>query len=450
MTENDPGKIDKIVSLCKRRGFVFPGSEIYGGMANSYDLGPLGTELFHNIGKLWWKKFVTEREDMLGVRGAVIMNPKVWEASGHVTGFSDPLIECKLCHQRFRADHEDEMKVHENSHPDREVSWTAPKNFNLLFKTFVGTVEDEKSVAYLRGETAATMFTDFSLFLDSTRKKLPFGIAQIGKAFRNEITPGNFLFRTREFTIAELEYFVRPGDDDDSFDMWLEFMNLFTTRDLGLNKERLRHYEHPKEQLAHYSKQTIDIEYNFPWGWGEVFGLANRTDFDLKNHERMSGANLKYRDSETGEEFWPYAIEPTVGLERLMLTVLLDAYRQYEGGRSGEDGSGIETVLHIAPHLAPVAAAVLPLSKKAELTEPARMLAKDLRKCFNVEYDETQSIGKRYRRQDEIGTPYCVTYDFESPKDLQVTVRDRDSMKQERIALTSVATYLRDKLIPME
>lgn len=453
MGKNDQNLMDKIVSLCKRRGFVFPGSEIYGGLANSWDLGHLGNELFNNLGSLWWKKFVQERDDMVGLRGPVIMNTKVWEASGHLESFTDPLVECKICHERFRADKKEELKEHANIHKDKangssSARWTEPRNFNLLFKTFLGPVEDKASAAYLRGELAQTMFTDFKLVLDSFRLKLPFGIAQIGKAFRNEITTGNFLFRTREFTIAELEYFVRPGSEDKSFKEWADFMEKFLIEDLGLSSKKIRRYEHPKESLAHYSKGTIDFEYEFPWGWGELMGLASRTDFDLENHEKLSGKNLKYKDAETGGEFWPYVVEPTVGLERLMLALLLDKYEEVEP-RSGDEESvhEKEVVLRLPKVLAPIKVAVLPLSRKEELTKPAYEIYRSLQKHFVCQYDETASIGKRYRRQDEIGTILCVTFDFDSLTDKKVTVRDRDTMKQERVDISELADYLQKKLL---
>ena len=445
MTDKNQNLMEKIVSLCKRRGFVFPGSEIYGGLANSWDLGHLGNELFNNLGSLWWKKFVQERRDMVGMRGAVIMNHKVWEASGHLQSFSDPLRECKICHERFRSDKEDEVKAHEETHKEKGI-WTEPKNFNLMFKTFIGTTEDAQSAAYLRPELAQGMFTDFGMDYETTRKKLPFGVAQIGKAFRNEITTGNFLFRTKEFTIAELEYFVKPGEEDKYFAEWADFMENFLVNDLGFKKENIRQYEHPKKSLAHYSKDTIDFEYKFPFGWGELMGLASRTDFDLKNHEEMSGQNLKYKDAETGEEFWPFVVEPTVGLERLMLACLLEAYSEVEP-RSGEEAvHEKEVVLKLPKSLAPIKVAVLPLSKKEELTKPAQKIYAELGKHFMCQYDETASIGKRYRRQDEIGTPYCVTFDFDSLNDQKVTVRDRDTMGQERVLISELADYLKNKL----
>lgn len=447
--------MEKIISLCKRRGFIFPGSEIYGGLANSWDFGPLGNELFNNIASLWWKRFVQERADMAGVRGAIIMNPKVWEASGHLQSFTDPLVECKICHERFRQDKTEELEMHAKSHKGETIEWTEPKNFNLLFKTFIGAVEDAKSTAYLRGELAQTMFTDFKLIQESNRLRLPFGIAQIGKAFRNEITTGNFTFRTKEFTIAELEYFVKPGEEDKHFKLWDEFMERFLLNDLGLEKSKIRRYEHPKESLAHYSKGTIDLEYEFPFGWGEITGLASRTDFDLKNHQNLSGQNMQFKDLESEEEYLPYVVEPTMGLERLMLAVLCNAYSETPPrklGEAGEARSGdedakheTETVLRLPKALAPVKVAVLPLSKKEELSVPAKALTAELRKHFVCQYDETASIGKRYRRQDEIGTPLCVTYDFDSLTDKKVTVRDRDTMAQERVALDELVGYLQSQ-----
>lgn len=439
--------MEKIISLAKRRGFVLPGSEIYGGLANSWDFGHLGNELFNNIGSLWWKKFVQERDDVVGLRGPIIMNPKVWQASGHLESFADPLVECKICHERFRADDKDEIDEHAESHGG-ETDWTSPKNFNLLFKTFIGSTEDAKSTAYLRGELAQTMFTDFKAVAETNRLKLPFGIAQIGKAFRNEISTGNFIFRTKEFTIAELEYFVKPGTEDEHFQKWADFMEKVLIEDFGLDKDKIKRYQHPKESLAHYSKGTIDFEYQFPWGWGELWGLASRTDFDLKNHEKLSGQNLKYKDPETGQEFLPYVVEPTGGLERLMLAVLINSYAEVEP-RSGDEDSvhEKEVVLRLPKILAPIKVAVLPLSKKEELAKSAYQIFRDLQKHFVCQYDETGSIGKRYRRQDEIGTPFCVTFDFQSINDKQVTVRDRDTMLQERIKIDELRGYLQSKIL---
>lgn len=429
---------------------MFAGSEIYGGLANSWDFGYLGNELFNNLGTLWWKKFVQERDDMVGMRGAIIMNPKVWEASGHLQSFSDPLKECKKCHNRIRADLEDAAIVFDGK-PGCPVGgqheWTEPKNFNLMFRTFIGTTEDAQSAAYLRPELAQGMFVDFKNILETSRKKLPFGIAQIGKAFRNEITTGNFIFRTKEFTIAELEYFVKPGQEDQSFAEWADFMESFLVNEVGLQKENLRRYEHSKESLAHYSKGTMDLEYKFPWGWGELAGLASRTDFDLKNHEKMSGQNLKYQDMESEKEYWPYVVEPTVGLERLMLACLIEAYTETEA-RSGEKEAvhQIEVILKLPKSLAPIKVAVFPLSKKDELVKPAQEIYAELRRQFMCQYDETASIGKRYRRQDEIGTPFGVTFDFDSLNDQKVTVRDRDTMEQERVAIGDLVSYLKEKL----
>ena len=438
--------MEKIVSLAKRRGFIFPGSEIYGGLANSWDYGPLGAELINNISNLWWKKFVQQRSDVVGLRGPIIMNPKVWEASGHVKNFTDPLVECKICHIRLRADKQTELKDHAETHKGKEVTWTDPKNFNTLFETYIGTVEDSKLKAYLRGETAQTMFTDFKLVLESMRKKLPLGIAQIGKAFRNEITTGNFIFRTKEFTIAELEYFIAPGEDDKAFEEWLEYQQNFFVSDLGLKKENIKTVELPKDGLAHYSKRTVDTYYNFPFGWDEVAGIANRTDYDLKNHIELSGANLSYKDPVSEKEFVPYVIEPTFGLDRIMLAVLLDAYSESEA-RSGKEDAVHENeiTLRLPKQLAPIKIAVLPLSKKEELTQPALEILNNLQKNWMCQYDETGSIGKRYRRQDEIGTPFCVTVDFDSLNDKAVTVRDRDTMEQELVAIVDVVQYLTGK-----
>ncbi|HEX9502946.1 MAG TPA: glycine--tRNA ligase [Patescibacteria group bacterium] len=438
--------MDKVVNLAKRRGFIFPGSEIYGGLANSYDYGPLGTELFNNIRNLWWKKMVQQRSDMVGIRGPIIMNAKVWEASGHISNFTDPLVECKICHMRFRADKPNEIAEHGKTHAGKKVEWTDPKNFNLLFKTFIGTTEDNKSTVYLRGETAQTMFTDFKLVLETSRKKLPFGIAQIGRSFRNEITTGNLTFRMKEFTIAELEYFVRPGDDDRAFEEWLAYQQEFFIKDLGMKKENVKTVEQPKDELAHYSKRTVDTYYKFPFGWDEMAGLANRTDYDLKNHIELSGANLKYKD-ETGDEFIPYVVEPTFGMDRIMLAVLVDAYSESEA-RSGKEDAVHETevTLRLPKELAPIKIAILPLSRKEELIKPATEILHNLQKHWMTQYDETASIGKRYRRQDEIGTPYCVTVDFETANDQSVTVRDRDTMQQDRVKVAELLDYFQKEL----
>jgi len=428
MAKKEADLMEKVVSLCKRRGFVFPGSEIYGGLANSYDYGPLGTELFYNIKELWWKKFVQQRDDMVGVRGPIIMSPKVWEASGHIKNFTDPLVECKICHARIRSDKPQDIKEHEKTHKEK-VEWTEAKNFNLMFKTFIGTTEDNTSTVYLRGETAQTMFTDFKLIADSSRKKLPFGIAQVGRSFRNEITTGNFIFRTKEFTIAEFEYFVKPGDDDKAFSELLEYQQSFFAEDIGFKKENLKTVELAKDELAHYSKKTVDTYFNFPFGFDEISGIANRTDYDLKNHIAMSGQNLSYKDEETKKEFVPYVIEPTFGLDRIMLAVLCDAYTEEKD----------RVVLKLKPKLAPYKVAVFPLLKnKPELVEKAKEVYNMLKKEFSVAFDDRGNIGKRYYSQDEIGTPFCVTIDFDTLEKDDVTIRDRDTMKQERIKISDL------------
>ena len=434
--------LEKIVNLCKRRGFIFPGSDIYGGLSNTYDFGPLGVELKNNFKRLWWKKFVHERGDVIGLESGILMNPKVWEASGHLKNFTDPLVECHVCHMRFRADKPEDLKSHQ--HQD----FTPAKNFNLMFKSFVGPAEDSASEVYLRPETAQGMCVDFGLVLDTMRQRVPFGIAQIGKSLRNGFTAGNFVFRVIDFEIAEIEYFTRPGDDERAFDEWLEFMEKFLVDELGLSRESLRRFEHPKDSLAHYSKRTADIQYKFPWGWDELWGLANRTDFDLKQHEALSGQNMKYRDPETSKEYYPYVIEPTGGAERTVLAMLLDAYSEIEGGRTTTTDAKKEqeVVLKLKKKLAPVAAAILPLSKKPELQEVARKIASELRTRWNCQYDETGSIGRRYRRQDEIGTPFCITVDFDSLEDKKATVRDRDTMAQERVAIAELTSYISDQL----
>lgn len=434
--ENNQELMEKVVSLCKRRGFVFPGSEIYGGLANSYDYGPLGAELFNNIYNLWWKTMVHDRDDIVGLRGPIIMNPRVWEASGHIKNFTDPLVECKICHVRLRSDKPAEIKNHEKSHKEK-VEWTEPKNFNLLFKTFIGPTEDKTSEVYLRGETAQTMFTDFKLIMDSMRKKLPFGIAQIGRSFRNEITTGNFIFRMKEFTIAEFEYFVKPGDDEKAFSELLSYQQDFFSKELGLKKNNIKTVELPKNELAHYSKRTVDVYYNFPFGWDEIAGIANRTDYDLKNHIASSGANLKYKDEESGEEFIPYVIEPTFGLDRTLLAVLADAYSEEKD----------RVVLKLKPVLAPYKVAVFPLLKnKPELVKKAREIYDTLRKDFNVAFDDRGNIGKRYYSQDEIGTPFCITVDFESLEKNDVTLRDRDTMKQERVKISDLKEKISNEI----
>jgi len=443
------------VSLCKRRGFIFPGSEIYGGLANTWDYGPLGHLLKQNIKKAWWKFFVQERSDMVPLDSAIIMNPKVWEASGHLQNFSDELVECKKCHHRFRSDHLLEaaslkpeydkaaVKTISELHcPDCDGALTEPKSFNLMFKTFLGTTEDSATTAYLRPETAGGMFVNFKNVLNVTRRRLPFGIAQIGKCFRNEITPGNFIFRTREFEIGEFEYFINPKDWESVFEMWLNEIKRWWREIMQIDMDNLVWHEIEDGERAHYSKRTVDIEYKYPFGVKELHGIAYRTDFDLSRHEKVSGQDLHYTDPETNEKFLPHVIEPTFGIDRMLLVCLLEAYREEEVSTAKEGETEPRVVMKFPKYLAPIQVAVLPLSKKEELSSVAREVANDLRKYFSVDYDETQSIGKRYRRQDEIGTPFCVTLDFESLEDKKVTVRDRDSMAQERINISDLKDYL--------
>lgn len=441
MSKEDNNLMEKIVSLCKRRGFVFQGSEIYGGLAGTWDYGPYGAELANNIKDLWWKKFISNREDMYGIDAAIIMNPKAWEASGHVAGFSDPLVECQKCHHRFRADQLDDKTMC----PDCGGKLGEERQFNMMFKTHVGAMEDETSVAYLRPETAGGMFVNFKNILDSMHPKIPFGMGQIGKAFRNEIAPRDFIFRSREFKQMEIEYFVDPRDEKkvmEVFDMWYEDQKSFL-KDLGLSDGKLHKIEVPESDRAHYSKRSIDTEFDFPFGQKELLGLAYRTDFDLKNHSAFSGVDLSYFDEATKERFVPHCIEPTFGLERLVLAVLSDAYAEDE-----QDGE-MRTYLKFTPKLAPVKIAVFPLLKnKPELVEKAREVYKELKKEFGaVVFDDNGNIGKRYRRQDEIGTPWCVTVDFDTiEKDAGVTVRDRDTGEQKRITVSELISFVRDAL----
>ena len=440
--------MDKVISLCKRRGFIFPGSEIYGGLANSWDYGPLGVELKNNIKQEWWKRFVRSQPDMVGIDAALIMNPKVWEASGHTKEFSDPLVECKKCHHRFRAD-----LINSDKCPECGGVLTSAQQFNLLFRTFIGPVEESSAVVYLRGELAQAMFVDFKYVSDVTRKRLPFGIAAQGKVFRNEITPGNFIFRTREFDLMEFEYFVKEEEWEKWFEYWHKEMHSWL-KHLGVKKEHLYDHEIPDGERAHYSKRTIDIEYEYPFGRKELYGLAYRTDFDLKNHMEKSKQDLQYTDPETGKKFLPHVVEPTFGLDRSVLVSLLEAYSEEQAptahstssGQAEEGETETRVVLKFPAWMAPYKVAVLPLSKKENLSNKAKEIYAGLLKDFVCEYDETQSIGKRYRRQDEIGTPYCVTVDFDSLEDGAVTVRDRDTMKQERIAISDLKNYLIQKL----
>lgn len=433
--------MEKIVNLSKQRGFIFPGSDIYGGLANSWDYGPLGAELKNNIKAHWWKLFVQQRLDMVGLDAALIMNPKVWEASGHTTTFSDPLVECKKCHERYRADHIDLNAA--CPHCGNKGTFTEPASFNLMMKTWVGPKEDASAVAYFRPETAQAMFVDFPLVLNTTRKRVPFGIAQIGKAFRNEITPGNFIFRTREFEQMEIEYFIHPSQWEAQFEHWLSQMHAFI-ESVGIDTKRVHDLEVAKEDLAHYSKRTVDIEFDYPFGRKELYGLAYRTDFDLSTHAKHSGKPLLYTDPVSGEKYTPHVIEPSFGVDRTVLAVMLSAYEE-ETVKDAEGKEDTRVVMRFKPDIAPVKIAVLPLSKKEELSSVARPLAEQLAKNWRVDYDETQSIGKRYRRQDEIGTPYCVTVDFDSLNDKAVTVRDRDTMKQDRIAIADLQDYFSKK-----
>ena len=452
--------MDKIVAFCKRRGFVYQSSEIYGGIRSSYDYGPLGIEMKRNIKEEWWRRTVHMRDDVVGLDAAIIMHPKVWEASGHLSGFNDMLVESRSSKRRYRADHlieeatgmeveglspeklteiiEHDERIKDPVDGGRDFAPVRP--FNLMFETYTGPVKAPENVVYLRPETAQGMFVNFKNVLQTSRVKVPFGIAQMGKSFRNEITPGNFIFRTREFEQMELEFFVEPGTDEEWFEYWLEERwNWYTS--LGLNRENLRRYEHPKDKLSHYSKRTVDIEYYFPFrGWSELEGIANRTDYDLKQHAGFSGENLTYFDQATGQSYVPYVIEPAGGPDRMMLAFLVDAYNEEEV--RGET----RTVLKLHPRLAPIKAAVLPLTKKEPVASVARDLYGELKGDYRVFYDDSGAIGRRYRRQDEAGTPFCVTVDFDTLEDKQVTVRDRDTMEQERIPIDAVRERLRARI----
>jgi len=436
--------MEKIVSFCKRRGFIFQSSEIYGGVEAFWDYGPLGSLLKNNIKQEWLKNFVQTRENIVLIDTPTIMHPKTWEASGHIKNFTDPLIECKNCHSRFRADHITENRCPKCGGKD----FTSPKQFNLMFKTFLGPVEDELHIAYLRPETAQSMFTDFALVQESMRLKIPFGIAQIGRSFRNEITTGNFTFRSREFEQTEIEYFVKPGEDEKVFEEWVDDWEKFIIG-LGIKKENLRRYEHKKEDLSHYSKRTVDIEYKFPFGWSELTGIANRTNYDLSQHSKFSGKELVYFDEETKEKYVPFVIEPSLGIDRLLLALLVDGYQEVKGGRSNttEAVKETEVVLKLDRKLAPIKAAVLPLVKnKPEIVKKAKEVYQLLKPYFMCQYDEVGSIGRRYRRQDEIGTVFCLTCDFETLEKGDVTIRDRDTMKQERVKISDLIGVLKEKL----
>jgi glycyl-tRNA synthetase len=458
--------MDKIVALAKSRGFVYPGSEIYGGLANTWDYGNLGVELKNNVKKAWWQKFVQESPYNVGVDCAILMNSQTWVASGHIGGFSDPLMDCKECHERFRADKliEDfagengielessvdgwsneqmEQWIEEHNVPCPSCgkhNFTGIRQFNLMFKTFQGVTEDAKNTVYLRPETAQGIFVNFKNVQRTSRKKIPFGIGQIGKSFRNEITPGNFTFRTREFEQMELEFFCKPGTDLEWFQYWRGFCRDWLLS-LGIKEDHIRLRDHDQAELAFYSKGTTDIEYTFPFGWGELWGIADRTDYDLGRHQEVSGQDLTYFDETTNEKYLPYVIEPSLGADRVVLAFLCEAYDEENIGT--EEKPDIRTVLHFHPALAPVKIGVLPLSKK--LAEPATEIYQKLCKKYNCEYDDRGNIGKRYRRQDEIGTPFCITYDFDSENDHCVTVRDRDTMEQERIAIDDLDAYFADK-----
>ncbi len=443
-------KMDLLMSLCKRRGFVYPDSEIYGGFANAWDYGPYGTELKNNIRDAWWKRFVHGREDIVGIDTPIIQHPKVWEASGHLATFSDPMVDCKKCKRRFRADHLLEEKpgsISDSVCPACGGQLTDIKNFNLMFKTFVGVTEDSANVAYLRPETAAGMFTAWKNVRDTMRKRLPFGVAQVGRAFRNEITPGQFIFRTREFEQMEIEYFVKPDDSERAFEEWLKEMKIWTEEILKIKPEHLVYHEISDADRAFYSKRTIDVEYQYPFGQKELYGLANRTDYDLSSHQKASGEDLRWLNPENNEKILPHVIEPSWGLSRTVLAVLVEHLDIDEAETTTEGDTEPRMVLRLPPRLAPVKAAVLPLQKKDGLSEIGRDLANKIRAAgIVVEYDESGSIGKRYRRQDEIGTPWCFTVDYDTKEKNTVTVRDRDAMTQERIAIDQVVPWILEKL----
>ncbi|KNF09336.1 glycine--tRNA ligase [Gottschalkia purinilytica] len=455
--------MEKIVSLCKSRGFIFPGSDIYGGLANTWDYGPLGVELKNNVKKAWWKKFIQESVHNVGLDSAILMNPQVWVASGHIGGFNDPLMDCKKCKSRFRADHLIEGYMKENNKEDvvvdswsneqmedyirensikcpecGELDYTNIRQFNLMFKTFQGVTEDSQAEIYLRPETAQGIFVNFKQIARTSRKKIPFGIGQIGKSFRNEITPGNFIFRTREFEQMELEFFCKPGEDLEWFKYWKDFCKNWLL-DLKINEENLKLRDHEEEELSHYSNATTDIEYNFPFGWGELWGISDRTDFDLKRHMETSGEDLSYTDPVTNEKYVPYCIEPSLGADRVTLAFLTEAYTE----EKLEDGTE-RIVLKLHPALSPFKAAVFPLTKK--LSEPAMELYNELTKKFMIDYDEAGSIGKRYRRHDEIGTPFCITFDYDSLEDNCVTIRDRDTMEQQRVKIEDLERIINEKI----
>ncbi|CAB4550453.1 MAG: glycine--tRNA ligase [Actinobacteria bacterium] len=453
-------KLDAVISLAKRRGFVFQAGEIYGGSRSAWDYGPLGVELKENIKRQWWQSMVSGRDDVVGLDSSIILPKRVWEASGHVEAFVDPLIECTSCHKRFRADHLEEAFEEKKGRAPSSLAevpcpncgnkeiWTEPKNFNGLLKTSLGPVEDESGLHYLRPETAQGIFVNFNNVLNAARMKPPFGIGQMGKSFRNEITPGNFIFRTREFEQMEMEFFVKPGEDEQWHEYWIqERYNWYIN--LGINPENLRLFEHPKEKLSHYSKRTVDIEYRFGFQgseFGELEGVANRTDFDLKTHSQHSGVDLSYFDPSEEKRWTPFVIEPAAGLTRSLMAFLVDSYHEDQAPNT-KGGMDTRTVLRLDPRLSPVKAAVLPLSRNEELNPIASNLAADLRKNWNVDYDDSGAIGRRYRRQDEIGTPFCITVDFDSINDQAVTIRHRDSMQQERVSLDKIKSFIAERLL---
>ena len=434
MAKNENERMEKLVSLCKRRGYIFPSSEIYGGITSCYDYGPLGVELKKNVKEFWWKSMVQERDDIVGLDSSILMHPKIWEASGHVEGFHDPLVDCKRCKHRFRAD-----EVEGDTCPDCGGELTDIRQFNLMFKTHMGPIEEEANVIYLRPETAQGIYVNVSNVLNSSRQKVPFGIAQIGKAFRNEITPGNFIFRTREFEQMEMQYFVKSEDADEKLEYWREKrMNWYT--DLGINTQKLRFHQHDEYELAHYAKTAYDIEYEYPFGWHELEGIHNRTDFDLTQHQKFSGKDLRYFDDQTRERYIPYIIETSAGVDRTLLTCLVDAYDE-----ENLDGD-VRVVLRLSPKIAPIKAGIFPLVKREGMPDLAHKIMSTLRRHFNVFYDESGAIGRRYRRQDEAGTPFGITVDAQTLEDDTVTVRERDSMKQERIAIEQLFNFLYERI----
>lgn len=435
--------MEKIVALCKRRGFIYPGSEIYGGLGGTWDYGPLGTLLKKNLKDIWWKEMMQLREDIVGIDASIMMNPKAWEASGHVEAFTDPLVECKICHQRFRSDKQEEITEHEKTHKGKKVEWTQPQKFNLLVKAYLGIIEGKQSEIFLRGEITNGVHVNFKNVLDSTRIKIPFGIAQIGKAFRNEITPGNFTFRSREFEQMEVQYYIKPDEEEGRkwFEYWKENrMNFYLS--LGMKKENLRFREHQNYERAHYARMAVDIEYNAPFGWSEFMGIHHRGDWDLRRHQEYSGKDMTYHDLVSGEKYIPWDIETSAGVDRSLLFLLIDAYSEDSSSGSGQT----RIVLKLHSKLAPYKVAVFPLlANKEELVSKAKDIYKNLRQYFMVAFDDRGNIGKRYLYQDEIGTPYCVTVDFQSLEDETITVRDRDTTKQERIKIEDLKDYFEKK-----